>query len=386
MNLLDLLILLAAAGAAVGGFRLGFVARVFSWVGLALGILAANLVLPRVVSRFDGSEHQGAMLAAAVGMFLVGAFAGQALGMMVGNRFHVRRQGWLHRVDAGAGAAAGIVGVVVAVWLIAPAMADVEGWPARQARQSAVVREVGELLPDAPDTTDALRRLIGDQYPQVFDALRPAPSLGPPPAASGLDEATATRVAASTVRLESEACGALQDGTGFVVGDDLVATNAHVVAGATDIGVERSDGSTTTGRTVAFDPDRDLALVAAPGLDRPVLPRRHAGAGTRGGVFGHPGGGALRIAPFRIDDRDDATGTNIYDTGRTRRDVLFLAANLRPGDSGSAVVDQQGSVVGVAFAIAPDKSDVAYALATSELEAVLAAPRGAEVTTGSCLR
>jgi hypothetical protein len=40
----------------------------------------------------------------------------------------------------------------------------------------------------------------------------------------------------------------------------------------------------------------------------------------------------------------------------------------------------------VAFAIAPDKPDVAYALATSELEAVLAQPHATQVATGDCVR
>ena len=386
MNLLDLLIIVAAIGAAIGGYRLGFVTRAFSWIGLALGIVVANLVLPGVVRRFDGTEHQGAMLAIAVGIFILGAIVGQGLGMVVGRRFHVQGQGWLHHADAGAGAVAGVAGIVVAVWLLAPAMADVTGWPARQARESAVVREVGEVLPDAPDTTDALRRLVGDRYPQVFDALRPAPSLGAPPGETGLDQATAQRIAASTVRLESEACDSLQDGTGFVVAPDLVATNAHVVAGASDISVERSDGTDLDGTTVLFDPDRDLALVSVPGIDRPALARRDADIGTRGGVFGHPGGGPLRIAPFRVDDRATSTGTNIYDTDRTERDVLFLAAGLKPGDSGSAVVDDGGRVVGIAFAIAPDRANVAYALAMSELDEVLAQPRSREIGTGPCIR
>ena len=42
--------------------------------------------------------------------------------------------------------------------------------------------------------------------------------------------------------------------------------------------------------------------------------------------------------------------------------MLVLASDLAPGDSGSALVDPQGQVVGVAFAVAPDKPGVAYAL------------------------
>jgi hypothetical protein len=42
-------------------------------------------------------------------------------------------------------------------------------------------------------------------------------------------------------------------------------------------------------------------------------------------------------------------------------------------------------VVGVAFAIAPDRGDVAYALTDAELDAILAEPRSGAVNTGPCI-
>jgi S1-C subfamily serine protease len=81
----------------------------------------------------------------------------------------------------------------------------------------------------------------------------------------------------------------------------------------------------------------------------------------------------------------EATGRDIYDAGTSRRSVLELAAALRPGDSGSALVDPAGQVVGVAFAIARDQAGVAYALDLSELRAVLAEQSPDAVPTGSCI-
>jgi S1-C subfamily serine protease len=103
-------------------------------------------------------------------------------------------------------------------------------------------------------------------------------------------------------------------------------------------------------------------------------------------VFGHPGGGALRAAPFEVARTVQATGTDIYDRARIEREVLILAAGLQPGDSGAALIDPEGRAVGVAFAIAPDKPGVAYALDMSELDAVLAGDLSASVDTGPCLR
>ena len=94
--------------------------------------------------------------------------------------------------------------------------------------------------------------------------------------------------------------------------------------------------------------------------------------------------GPLRIAPFNVARRIKAVGRDIYGTGVTTRDVLEIRSGLRPGDSGSALVDGRGRVVGVAFAIAPDKNDVAYALATSELEPLLAGNLTGAVSTGPC--
>jgi S1-C subfamily serine protease len=120
--------------------------------------------------------------------------------------------------------------------------------------------------------------------------------------------------------------------------------------------------------------------------DAPSLPVRAAEQGDNGGVFGHPGGRPLEISPFEVSQQITARGSDIYDRSATERQVLVLAADLEPGDSGSAVVDPQGRVVGVAFAVAPDRAGVAYALAVSELEAVFAGGIGFdEVDTGDCL-
>jgi S1-C subfamily serine protease len=102
-------------------------------------------------------------------------------------------------------------------------------------------------------------------------------------------------------------------------------------------------------------------------------------------VFGHPGGGPLRIAPFQVGEEVQASGRDIYDRNRTERDVLILSASLAPGDSGAALIDGAGTVVGVAFAIAPDKPGVAYALSMDELNEVLTGDLTSEKDTGPCL-
>ncbi len=388
MNTLDLLILAVLVAAGVGGYRLGFMARATSWLGMGIGLFLAARFLPTLVDALAGSDQLQLLLTAA-GVLIGGAFIGQALGILVGSRLHLALpRGWARSVDRAGGAAAGVLGVVVAVWLLVPAAAEVSGWPAGQTRSSRIARAIDDTLPEPPDALQALRRLVGeDQFPRVFDALRPAPDLGPPPAATGLSEAAADALAASTVKVEALGCDRVQDGSGAVVGPELVVTNAHVVAGGEAVSVERfPDGARLEAAVVAFDPNRDLALLRVPGIDRGALPVGDGGEGTVGGVFGHPGGGPLEISPFQVGQEVNATGTDIYDATRTEREVFVLAAELRPGDSGGALIDPSGAVVGVAFAIAPDRANVAYALADEELEAVLSGALGGAVPTGPCLR
>ena len=368
---------------------MGFIARVFSWVGMGLGVYLGARLLQPLLERLEEEGTPAQRLLIVLGTLLAAAFIGQALGLLVGRKLHVALPfGGARQADRAAGAAVGVAGIVVTLWLLLPLMTDVRGWFAVQARTSTVAELIGDHLPDPPDTLATLRRFVGDyQFPQVFDALQPAPDLGPPPEASGLTPELVASLARSTVKVEGVACRRIQEGSGWVIADGLVVTNAHVVAGESSTVLQRSDGSEVQGTVVAFDPNRDLAIVSAPGLDRPALPRSPAEPGDSGGVFGHPGGqDELRVAPFEVGRQVVATGTDIYDSARTERDVLVLAAALRPGDSGAALIDPQGQVVGIAFAIAPDKSGVAYALALSELDAVTAGPLDAEVDTGPCLR
>ena len=384
--MLDIALVLFAVSAAVGGYRLGFLARASSWLGLAVGVVAGALVLPELLPRIEDASDVTKMLVAVATM--VGcALIGQALGLVLGSKLHAELPlGAARRTDQVAGAGFGVVGVLVVLWILLPTLAHVRGWTSEQARSSRIAREVAERFPNPPDTLEALRRIMGDDpFPQVFDALQPAPDVGAAPGASGLSQETAERVSLSTVKVEGPACGRIQEGSGFFVADDLVVTNAHVVAGQDETFVELSDGDELAAEVVAFDPQRDLAVLHTEDADRAPLPLRVAEVDDTGGVFGRPGGGPLEISPFRVSDQITAVGNDIYDRDRTRREVLVLAAELAPGDSGSALVDPAGQVVGVAFAVAPDKPGVSYALALEELEAVMATDLGSEDDTGGCL-
>jgi S1-C subfamily serine protease len=287
------------------------------------------------------------------------------------------------------GAVVGVVGVLTTVWLLLPSLAVVPGTPANQTHNSAIARAMDARLPRPPNTLQSLRRLVGESgFPRVFETLRPAPQTGPPPAASGLSPALLARLSASTVKVTGVACQRIQDGSGFAAGPDTVVTNAHVVAGERPgrTQVIRPDGRRLPASVVVFDADRDLAVLRVAGLGQQPIGIGTGSVGSEGAVLGHPGGQEqLRVAPAAVRQRLNALGRDIYDSGTTRRDVFVLAASLRPGDSGGALVNTSGSVMGVAFAIAPDRPGTSYAVTDRELRAVLSVPRSAPVPTGPCL-
>src|SRR5690606_38710310 len=120
LNTLDLLVVTAAVGAGFGGYRMGLLAHVTSWIGLALGTLLGAMVVPEVLDLIeDASDLQ--LLAVTLGTLLGMAFIGQALGLWVGAHMRLALpRGSAQQVDRGAGAAAGVIGVLVTLWLLLP--------------------------------------------------------------------------------------------------------------------------------------------------------------------------------------------------------------------------------------------------------------------------
>ncbi len=387
MSFVDLLIAMVVVMAIVGGYRLGFVTRVLSWVGLGLGLgLGVRLLLPWVLSKLPPGSSATA-LAVALLVIVTCGMLGQGLGFMIGAKLRPRgRTGAKGRSDRVLGGLAGLVGAVFALWLLLPVAAATPGWVSSATSHSFFAQQIDDHLPQSPDTAGLLRSIVGDQFPQVFDSLRPTPDHGPPPASTGLSAAQSAKVARSVLKVQGKACDLIQDGTGWVVAADTVVTNAHVVAGEPATQVQRDDGRFLDAAVVQFDPIRDLAVLSVPKLDRPALPVAQADVGEKGGVFGHPGGEPLRIAPFEVARQITAVGRDIYGSQLSTRKVLELRSALRPGDSGSALVDSSGEVIGVAFAIAPDQPTVAYALDMSEVRPVLDKSRESKASTGPCIR
>jgi S1-C subfamily serine protease len=394
VNALDIGILVVAAFALLGGWRLGFFGRVFSWLGLGVGLYLAVRFMPNIVNLI-GLSGSVARMVLAVGVLVGGALIGQAVGLMIGSRLHsvLPPFAGLRTLDRVVGALVGVVGVFAALWLLAPSLAAVPGSVSQLTTGSVITRwlsnETRSYGLNPPNTLQALRRLVSeDGFPQVFDQIIPGQDVGPPPGSVPLTAGLVTSASTSTVKVEGEACGRIQEGSGWTVAPGLVVTNAHVVAGepAGSTSVLLPDGTVKPATVVQYNPDVDLALLSVPGLGEPALPVGAGTVGEKGAVFGHPNGqDLLAVQPATIAQEVTAVGQDLYGNRSTERRVLVLAAQLTYGDSGAPVVGADGKVVGIAFAIAPDRPTTAYALSTSELLPILVQPHSAAVSTRKCV-
>jgi S1-C subfamily serine protease len=228
-------------------------------------------------------------------------------------------------------------------------------------------------------------------FPQVFGGLpgRPVPVDSPDAAILRDPDVIAAKKSIVEIDGLASSCNEQITGTGFVVADDRVVTNAHVVAGVTEPRV--SVGGLGFGRratVVYFDPRTDLAVLAVPGLDARALPL-HTQPLKRGDgavVAGFPEGGPYTTVPARVRDRQQARGRDIYDSRSVTREVYALRTSVRPGNSGGPLLLADGSVAGVVFAAAVDDTDTGYALTESEVDAGIQAGLRAtnQVSTGRC--
>ena len=221
---------------------------------------------------------------------------------------------------------------------------------------------------------------------------------GAPPAdipAGGPTDQQASQIAgaarASTVRVEVVACGNFVSGTAFALSADHFVTNAHVVAGSTEMWISL-DGAFDRypAHVVLFDPALDAAVIA---VDRPLgmtpltlsadLPTR----GESAAALGYTGGGRLRVIPALISRSIEALGRDIYGNQIIARTVIEMRADVAPGDSGGPVLLPDGTVGGVTFSESRDQPNVGYALSPTDVEAdvSMAIDSTTPVATGACL-
>ncbi len=193
-------------------------------------------------------------------------------------------------------------------------------------------------------------------------------------------------IRAAAVHVGGMACGQFTEGSGFMVEPGLVLTNAHVVAGVEQITVRAADGGSEIGVLVGFDPGRDIAALSV--SDLAASPVALAPVGARaadvGDVATVDSDDGLEFVPFEVTRRILATGRDFYAQETEGRDVLEIRSLLAAGDSGAALVNADGEVVGMVFAVARGQPDHGYALDRNEIADFLAGIDGTPLPTPPC--
>ncbi|MFE2096193.1 MULTISPECIES: MarP family serine protease [unclassified Streptomyces] len=397
MNVLDILLLVAAVWFAVVGYRQGFVVGILSVIGFLGGGLVAVYTLPVVWDAVTDNAEVGTTAAVvAVVVVIVCASIGQALTTHLGNKLR-RYITWspARALDATGGALVNVVAMLLVAWLIGSALAQTTlPTLGKEVRNSKVLLGVSEALPAAADTwfKDFTSVLAQNGFPQVFSPFsnEPIKDVEPPDPAL-VNSPVANRAQRSIVKVTgtAQSCGKVLEGTGFVFADRRVMTNAHVVGGVDAPSVQiGGEGRKYAAKVVLYDWKRDIAVLDVPDLKASALrfTTQDAAGGDGAIVAGFPENGSYDVRAARVRGRITANGPDIYHRGTVSRDVYSLYATVRQGNSGGPLLTPDGKVYGVVFAKSLDDADTGYALTADEIQQDISRGRAAneQVGTDSC--
>jgi serine protease Do len=163
-------------------------------------------------------------------------------------------------------------------------------------------------------------------------------------------------------------------GTGFVVGEGLIATNFHVIGEGRAIGIETADGKKYEATAVhAFDRAMDLALLKVETKGLPVLSLADSDKLKDGQALvavGNPQGLKHSVVSGVLSGKREIDG----------RPLLQLAMPVEQGNSGGPVVDKEGRVVGVITMKSAVTENLGFAVSVNRLKPLLAKPNTVAMT------
>jgi len=397
VNLLDVIIILAAIAYGIGGFRSGAVIGIFSLLGFFGGAAIGAQLAEPLGSRIVGGRAQ---VPVAIFCVLVLATIGQLLGVYVAG--HVKSRVVVHErtrmVDSGVGSVLGVLAVLLVAWMVALPLAR-SPYPslAAEASHSKIVRAVNSAVPSSFRNLYSSMRDFLDRsgFPPVFGDLPSTSIVSVPPPPANVGPAVQRRindVAPSVLKIYGQApqCGRSIEGSGFVYAPHHILTNAHVVAGTNDVSVEITPNNRVDAHVVLFDPDRDVAVLDVPDLPSSAKPLTLSSTDAKSGapalVLGYPENGPFTVRTARVRSEGTVGGTNIYGHGSVHRSIYSIRAVVRSGNSGGPLLAYNGEVLGMVFATAIDSSDTGFALSDEEIASDARQGRTAttEVDTSGC--
>ena len=390
MDVLDLVIIALLLVFAISGFRRGLSWVGPSMIGLLVGLLVGALAAPPIARALTHSRTAQPLIA--IGFFLAIALIIQGVGTGIGFQARVRAlRTSLATADSVAGAALSLVGVLAAAWYLGLTFSQ-SPWTEldNQIAGSRIIRAVDSFFPRPPGFLASIQNVLrGAGFPNPFADIVPS-QLAPvqiPPLVNtpGIRQATSV-----TSKVIASGCGGgAEAGSSWPVAPDYVVTNAHVVAGSSQVVViTPSDQAMHAATVVLYDPNIDVAVLHVPGLGLSPLSTMSADppSGTSGAVIGYPGGGDERVVAAAVRGTESAQGYNVYGDTLVTRDIAVLAANVVPGNSGGPIVNNNGAVIGLVFAASTTDPNTGYALTVSQISGDIHAGVGhtQPVSTQAC--
>ena len=367
---------------AAWGYAQGLIVGALSLAGFVGGAFAGSRLGPLLLE--EGSQSPYAPLFALLGAVLLGGIFASGLEVL---GFRLRRG-----LGAGLGVLDGLAGALLVaalglalVWIGGAVALNTPG--ARELREpiqrSAILAELNDRLPPSGNVLRALARF--DPFPQIQG---PDPGVGRPDSQIARDRDVA-RAGRSVVRVLGTACGLGVQGSGWIAGDGVVVTNAHVVSGQDDTEVQlRGAGPLEDAEAIWFDATNDLALLRVPALeDEPALRLRvDAPRGTGAAILGFPENGPYDVRPARLGQTETVFTQDAYGRGPVRRAITALRGRVRSGNSGGPVVDAAGRVLTTVFAASvSDSGRAGFGVPDTVIEDALDRASG-PVDTGPCVR
>ena len=367
---------------ALFGWAQGFISGVLALTGLALGAWIGSRIGPLVLS--EGSHSQWAPAFGLLGALIVGALLSalfEAFGAPV--RRALASVPGFAAADGAFGAVLVAVAGLGVIWILgALAIQSGSFRMQEEVRQSAILQRLNTILPPSGPLLRSLRGV--DLLPEITG---PQADVAPPRRGIARDPEV-QQAAASVVKVLGTACGLGVEGSGWVAGDGLVVTNAHVVAGQRDTRVlpgGREPGARA--QAVHFDPRNDLAILRVGGLGaRPLPLAEEFDSGTAAAILGFPLNGPFDVRPGRLGPTRRVRSSDAYGNGPVERSMTALRGLVRSGNSGGPMVDGEGRVVTTIFAATTgDQQRGGYGVPNTVVDRALDDVGGA-VSTGPCAR
>lgn len=177
---------------------------------------------------------------------------------------------------------------------------------------------------------------------------------------------------------------ATSTGSGIIVGaNGYVLTNAHVISDAGTITVTLLDGAEYAASVIRAEEDDDLALIKVDATDLPTasiaettsLQVGQVAIAIGSSLGTYPGSVTMGIisAIDREIDLSEGRGQTIHLT-----DLIQTDAAINQGNSGGALLDASGSVIGITTAIASAAQGVGFAIPIQAAAALLEVAAGSQ--------